>query len=545
MVLSLKRVNSLQVEINNLEFKKEIFKYQDGCAGTDIYEYGRELEAREAQIAELRGRRDQLVSSLPRTEQMAFSSQQTRSFISSLPSEILSSIFIKGPRHARQRAMFVLTVSHVSRYWHATAMQTPFLWSAIPILPWYTGTGYGQFLQILLQRSKSHPLDIAVTISEFDNPNSRVNQSWAIFQALRAANEPGSFPHNVPIHTRQPITAHRLQDQLSMFVPHVSRWRTFKYDCEALDDVFMVSALLANHSAPILESFSLKLSTRMDGRNGNAFKTRIFKGGAPRLSYIDICGIHPFTCLPPLSSVTTLRLGTRPDKMSRDELLDILRSCVTLISLDIGDILRRRDLKGSMMVGITTLRSLSFSAYASPRYFIAGMLATIHCPAVESMSISPLPAWESPKDSPSTHAAPLPPFLRLRSLRLIEIDCRKLARDFDFSSLPALHTIELRHCPDPMGLLCLLLRSVDKNDGIVWPELRVIYLSHVGVKEISGIRRIIMHRSSRGRPIDTIIFDPVSLKKHWVDVEWMKQYVNVRQGEHVGYSMELSDFVFE
>jgi hypothetical protein len=119
-----------------------------------------------------------------------------------------------------------------------------------------------------------------------------------------------------------------------MFIPHVSRWQTFKYDCDALDDsVFVVRALLANLSAPILESFDLKLSSRMDGQDGDAFE--IFEGGALRLLPIDIRGIHPFTCLPPLSSVTTLRLGAGPDKMSGDEFLDILRSCVTLISLDI------------------------------------------------------------------------------------------------------------------------------------------------------------------------------------------------------------------
>jgi len=268
-------------------------------------------------------------------------------------------------------------------------------------------------------------------------------------------------------------------------------------------------------------------------------------------AHIDIRGIHPFACLPPLSSVTTLRLGAGPDKMSGAEFLDILRSCVALISLDIeGRVVRLNVLHlGSMMgknVEIPKLRSLSFEGCASPRYFIAGILATIRCPAVESMSISPLATWESPEESPSTHAAPLPPFLRLRSLRLIEIDCYKLARNFDFSSLPALHTIELRHCPSPMALLRLLLPSADKaNDGTIWPELRVISLSHVGTEEINGISRIITHRSSCGQPIDTIIFDPISLENHSVDVERMKRHVNVRQGERVVYPMELPDFEFE
>lgn len=92
---------------------------------------------------------------------------------------MLSAVFMEGPRDARQCATFALTVSRVSRYWHVTAMQTPFLWSGIPILLWYTGTGYEQFLQIFLHRSKSHPLDITLTVYSHDDPNSPLNRMRA------------------------------------------------------------------------------------------------------------------------------------------------------------------------------------------------------------------------------------------------------------------------------------------------------------------------------------------------------------------------------
>src|ERR1700676_318680 len=142
MALSIEHVHSLQVEIVNLEFKKEIYKYQDSGTGIDLSEYKDELEAREAQIAKLRGRLDQLIASLPTMEQMAFHSQLTRSFVSSLPYDILSAIFMKGPIDAYCRTAFASTVSRVSRCWRVIAMQTPFLWSGIPILPWHTGTRY-------------------------------------------------------------------------------------------------------------------------------------------------------------------------------------------------------------------------------------------------------------------------------------------------------------------------------------------------------------------------------------------------------------------
>ena len=115
MALSIEHVHSLQVEIVNLEFKKEIYKYQDSGTGIDLSEYKDELEAREAQIAKLRGRLDQLIASLPTMEQMAFHSQLTRSFVSSLPYDILSAIFMKGPIDAYCRTAFASTVSRVSR----------------------------------------------------------------------------------------------------------------------------------------------------------------------------------------------------------------------------------------------------------------------------------------------------------------------------------------------------------------------------------------------------------------------------------------------
>src|ERR1700691_3339384 len=137
MALSIEHVNSLQVEIVNLEFKKEIFKFQDIGTGIDLNEYECELKARDAQIVKLRERLEQLISSLPTKEQMAFHSQQTRSFISSLPIEMLSAIFMNGPLDAQHRTAFALTVSGVSCRWRVTAMRTPFLWSGISILPWH------------------------------------------------------------------------------------------------------------------------------------------------------------------------------------------------------------------------------------------------------------------------------------------------------------------------------------------------------------------------------------------------------------------------
>ena len=259
-------------------------------------------------------------------------------------------------------------------------MQTPFLWSGISILLWKTGTGYRQFLQILLQRSQAHPLNITMIKCGLDNLNRCVHLTMVTF--------------NVALKTLSvPNVDHCLQDQMDMFTPHASQWQTFKYDCDESDDVSLVTALLANLSVPILESFNLHLSLPAHSEDGGAFK--ILEGGAPKLWNVSICGIHPFTCLPPLSSVTTLHIGAGPDKMSGNEFLYILQSFVTLTSLDLdGSVVSPYDLHLLGMQGenvkIARLRLLSFAAEALPRYCIDGILDIIRCPAIKSINISRL-----------------------------------------------------------------------------------------------------------------------------------------------------------
>src|ERR1700733_8620550 len=99
MAALIDHVNALQVEIVNLEFQKEIHlhsMYQE-----DLLQVRDEITAREAQIAGLRGRLNQLISALPETERLTLASathnQQTHPLISSLPYELLSDIFGRGP----------------------------------------------------------------------------------------------------------------------------------------------------------------------------------------------------------------------------------------------------------------------------------------------------------------------------------------------------------------------------------------------------------------------------------------------------------------
>jgi hypothetical protein len=536
----------LQLKIVDLEFKKEIFLSSKAQIG-EVYNIRHEIKAREVQISELRGRLDQLMSSLPETEQRgmasAIHSQQTRPLISSLPYEILSSVFKKGPIDSWNRTTFALSVSQVSRYWREIAVQTPFLWSGVCLLPWRTGTGYRKFLQILLQRSQSHALNIRLTLLASHNPSSR--RLWPMM--LEFAGAQSHLP-KIPRGLSQPAVDHCLQDQLSMFIPEVSRWRAFNYQCDDGDDVLQITGHLADLSAPILESFYLDVTVNNDYME----RRNIFQGGAPKLSHVHIGSILPFTCLPPLSSITTLRLAkSGTDPMTGGEFLNMLRSMLTLESLHLeGEVFEVYELYSHGLAGeyveIPTVHSFSFSAIASPKYFIETILNTIRCPAIESMTIS---AHESdrlihPFEPSSLQALPLPSFPLLRSMELHGMSCGKFSKNFNFFHHSPLQTISLLLCSFPMSFLRPLLPSTDGVDvGFVWPALQTIELSRIGEKEVEGICRIISHRHACGKPIEAISIDPISLENFPDEVENMKQYVTVRSGRGFElYPPELTVF---
>jgi hypothetical protein len=270
------------------------------------------------------------------------------------------------------------------------------------------------------------------------------------------------------------------------------------------------------------------------------------------LTHVHIDGVDPFSCLPPLSFVTSLRLEEATEQIDGEDLLSILESSPVLVSLHFqGTVADPTDLYQLAWMGayinIPTLRSFSFSADASPKYCIDGILNAIRCPALESLTISNLDAWGGvqPPELPSTQALPMPPFPMLRSLELSGIQCAQFAEHFDLTHLPALDTTSLTNCESPMAVLHLLLPIQGiNNGGNVWPVLRVIALSHLGLKEFDDLCNIILHRRACGRPIVAVEIDPVSLRNFPVQVEWLKQHVTVQRGQRVHYfsSDLVSDF---
>ena len=338
-----------------------------------------------------------------------------------------------------------------------------------------------------------------------------------------------------------------LQAHLDLVIPEVSRWRSFTYRCEYPDEVLEITGRLAYLSSPILESFNLEV-TLQDLAGYECERNDIFQEGALMLSCVHIDGIEPIICLPPLFNVTSLSLKEGAEQMDAEEFLFMLRSLQAIVSLEFdGTVVRPEDLYELAVLGegikIETLRCFSFSADASPKYVVDGILNTIQGPGLESLTISNLDGFggAQPMQMSSTEPLPVPPFFNLRSLKLSGINCIEFVENFDFTHLPALNTISLSRSKSPMALLRFLLLFNGRDT--VWPALHAIAISHLGSQEFEELRQIILHRQVFGKPIKVILFDPVSLKKFPEKLKWFKQHgVTVQRGERVHYYTPLTQF---
>jgi hypothetical protein len=124
------------------------------------------------------------------------------------------------------------------------------------------------------------------------------------------------------------------------------------------------------------------------------------------------------------------------EPMGAAEFLRMLGNLLTLASLNLdGIVVDPYDLYAMALQGnyveIATLRFFSFSADASPKYYIETILNTIRCPAIESMTISTLELDDEYAPArPGMQAFPLPHFPLLRSIKLNGLGCSKFANFF-------------------------------------------------------------------------------------------------------------------
>jgi hypothetical protein len=392
-------------------------------------------------------------------------------------------------------------------------LKTPFIWSGI-YLQWGTGREYLQFLKLVIQRSKSHPLDIKVDM--MDAPDV--------------------------LKVDSPIRA-----QINDLVLEIPRWRSFVCHSGYPTDALMIVHPISNLYAPILESFEL---LSLSGTPMSPMIMNSFQGGAPLLSRISFRRVNIASCFPPLSSVTCLHLTAARDWMDGEDFLHLLRSSPVLESLHLeGYIVAHQDLYSLALRGenaeLASLRCFSFNADATPKCFLESLLNILRCPKLEMMTIH---SWDGTIiDSDdlvanvTTLALTIPAYLELRFMELYGIECAQFVANFDFTLLPKLETISLMRCTSPIPFLRLLLPSQEgvNDKGCIWPSLRHIQLSHLQPVDFDYLCKVISYRQTTGGPIESVTIDPGSLDRFPEKVSWMEQHVQVQEGRGV-----LSSFSF-
>jgi hypothetical protein len=399
--------------------------------------------------------------------------------VACLPIEMLSAIFEAGPFTSEERLKFTLAVSQVSRLWRQTAMHTSFLWSSILLLA-ECGQGWRELMKLMIKLSRSHPLNITVDL--FRDPEDtqfRDILGW----------------------------------QLDIIIPEISRWKHLYYTAVFYDDAFLFFEPVSFLSAPILEVLEVEVETEEEQYLDQALG--VFMGGAPLLSRVRVDGMTILSCLPPISSLTSLRLFDPPGPIDFGLFTKILTasSALTELMLD-GDALDEEQIyqfyENGEFVDLSTLRSLRLVVEIFPKHQFFSLLAVLRCPGLEMMQITAIKPDDSSPDSRPRHNYEPLTFTSLRSLELYGVDCTQIGADFDVTKLPAMTHITFYQCPTSMFLLGTLIPAVEDEVNI-WPLLKVIGLDAVSLddSDVSRLCKVLSYRTQCGKPIECVEFDTI------------------------------------
>jgi len=356
-------------------------------------------------------------------------------------------------------------------------MHTSFLWSSILVLA-ESGEGWRKLIQLMIKLSRSHPLDITVELFRMD----------------------GDF---------------RFKDilnfQLDVIIPEVSRWKRISYLGWWYDDGFLFLKPLSKLSAPLLEV--LEVSVETDEELFSDEHLCVFAGGAPLLSRFHVDGMKITSCLPPISSLTSLQLDIAPEPIDLALFKEILTASSTLTHIQIhGDVVNEDQLfefaANGQTIDLPSLCSLWLEADIYPKHQFFGLISILRCPRLEVMKITAGLPVDRPPHSRPRHSYELPIYTSLRSLQLSYIDCTQLGVDLDVTKLPALTHITFNQCPTAISLLNNLIPTVE-GKAVIWPLLQVISLDVGSLPDadVDRLCKVVSHRTQCGKPIECVRFD--------------------------------------
>ncbi|KIM79833.1 hypothetical protein PILCRDRAFT_10010 [Piloderma croceum F 1598] len=407
---------------------------------------------------------------------------------SNLPDETLAAIFEAGlaltkqpyvvswnPPYIERNKPFEILVSSVSRRWRNVALQTPRLWTDIRInVSKFTA---GDMLDLYLSRSKSYLLDIAFT---------------QLGQDERSYDPDPDFDTN------------NFAWCLEQLVPHATHWRQFVIEGVSVGpETSHLFSPLAGLYVPALERMVI------DCYCSPSRVVEIFSAGAPLLSYMELMEVY---FVPPLDTVTSLRLETRHSQLSYTDFSHLMSHMRSLTHL-------------SMNATIADISDLATAGHQSPRIELHSAvwldleldLSWSRHPSVGALCFLDLPALESLVihgtavgivDAFTSHRHS---YLSLRTLTLtskLKLDFEKLestkVREF-IRLFPNIRDFAIDGT-DPTFLHALC--EAQTTDELLWPQLSVITLkSNPALRHsltLNDIIHLVENRATLGHPISRI-----------------------------------------
>ncbi|TFK64711.1 hypothetical protein BDN72DRAFT_253932 [Pluteus cervinus] len=401
--------------------------------------------------------------------------------ISNLPTEILESIFslLADEVEGDESQPLSHILSSVSHHWRCVAINLPYLWTEIYIIPPYSV----EKLRFYLERSRACPIDLFLGIPE-DNPPKK----------------------------------EQLMQLLEILIPHFSRCRILDIASgDVVEPLHHLIRLLVSFEMPELECFTFVVEegTNPTSQAGDDSLPTLFSGHAPKLKQVRLGGPTITRYKLPLTNVTTFHLAAAYWQIPFDTLVSMLAECPALQTLaTYDDVIDEWPDQYWGQIDLPHLKSLQI--YGDMRH-VSELLLAIVAP-IENLTVAPvirddfieLDSWLIGHQS--NYAA------TLRTLTLAP--SLKNSLPFAASCFPLIENLVLVNFR-PKILLQLFIDSTP----FVWPNLQRMSVRNLNKAAVVVLKTIIEHRQYIDLPLKKLRVDRASWRR--TDMKWFTERLEV------------------
>lgn len=412
--------------------------------------------------------------------------QEEFSYISSLPTELLTAIFEAGA-DSSVSPPFEILVSHISKRWRHVAINMPGLWTKVIVT--FRPHGF-DVASLYLKRSKLSALNLFVNL-------------------------------------RKAYTAEDVTSVCQLIIPHIRRWNRIHIVCfqPSMLNLFLASLPSA---APLLRC--MKIHCRL--YNANYTAQRIFVDGAPSLTCLLLKGVMLKQHCPPLTAITSLRIY---EPSFTDTLYQMQTELSALTHLVIHQPFRSFVTPTARMIELPLLRSLHARIGTLEFDYLVTKLSV---PLLEFLLLEVPGDWNTEISAFDATSVP-PRFPSLRSLTIRPSRCRCVHKPCPWL-LPSPWRLYMLAFPtvqhftllfhDMRGLLGAMKCPPQSPTSSFWPGLHTLTLIHRTKRpNISLVRSTISARIASGHPIKKLQLSDSTIATLSDDLNWLREQVEVER----------------